>query len=102
MPNRNTRLPVRPLWGGLAFAALLLILMASPANAAATDLFASGKEVIKKTAGDGSMVEHAIFAAGAIGAMMGGIISRNWFGAIGGFITGMAFWEIIKPLIGLS
>ncbi|CCN50852.1 IncF plasmid conjugative transfer pilin protein TraA [Vibrio nigripulchritudo MADA3029] len=79
---------------------LSLITLCAPSMAA--DLFQAGKETIKDTAGDGSAVENAILAAGAIGAVAGGFMSRNWLGAAGGFGGGMIFWEVIKPLVGLA
>lgn len=83
-----------------AFIAVAAIAVTQPALA--TDLFAAGKTIINETAGDGSAVENAILAAGAIGAAAGGFMSRNWLGAVGGFAGGMIFWEVVKPLVGLA
>lgn len=83
----------------ILFASLFIL---SSNSAFAADLFAAGKTTIKETAGDGSAVENAILAAGAIGAAAGGFMSRNWLGAVGGFAGGMIFWEVVKPLVGLA
>ncbi len=79
---------------------IIAVTISNPALAA--DLFTDAKGTIKDTAGDGSAVENAILAAGAIGAVAGGFMSRNWLGAIGGFAGGMIFWEVVKPLVGLG
>lgn len=77
----------------------LLIVVAQPAVAA--DLFASAKSAIKDTAGTGSGVETAILAAGALGGAITGFMTKNWVGALGGFATGMIFWNVAAPLVGL-
>ncbi|MFS1904481.1 type IV conjugative transfer system pilin TraA (plasmid) [Vibrio lentus] len=88
----------------LAATAVAAVILSEPAFAAATatDLFASGKDMVKKTAGDGSGVETAMLAFSAISAAVVGITSRNWFGAVGGFAGGMMFWNVVKPLVGLA
>ncbi|TFH89505.1 type IV conjugative transfer system pilin TraA [Vibrio ouci] len=80
--------------------AVVLFGIAAPSLSA--DLFSAGKETIKSTAGDGSAAEMAMLTAGAFGGAVTGFATRNWFGAIGGFAGGMIFWEVIKPLVGLS
>ncbi len=78
------------------FIAALLI---NPAMAA--DLFATAKTAIKDTAGQGSSIEMAIYAAGAIGAMLTGWITKNWVGGVSGFAVGMIFWSVVAPMVGL-
>ncbi|CAH7260214.1 type IV conjugative transfer system pilin TraA [Vibrio lentus] len=82
--------------------AAVCVLAAEPAMAAATDLFASGKDMVKKNAGDDSGIETAMLGFSALSAAVVGITSRNWFGAVGGFAGGMMFWETVKPLVGLA
>lgn len=82
--------------------ATLCVLATEPAMAAATDLFATGKEMVKKNAGDDSGIETAMLGFSALSAAVVGITSRNWFGAVGGFAGGMMFWETVKPLVGLA
>ncbi|QFT13604.1 hypothetical protein FIV04_26975 (plasmid) [Vibrio sp. THAF190c] len=82
--------------------AALFVLASEPAMAAATDLFASGKDMVKKNAGDDSGIETAMLGFSALSAAVVGITSRNWFGAVGGFAGGMMFWETVKPLVGLA
>lgn len=82
--------------------ATLFVLTTEPAMAAATDLFATGKEMVKKNAGDDSGIETAMLGFSALSAAVVGITSRNWFGAVGGFAGGMMFWETVKPLVGLA
>ena len=76
--------------------------LASDHTLAATDLFASGKDMVKKNVGDDSEVESAMLGFSALSAAVVGITSRNWFGAVGGFAGGMIFWETVKPLVGLA
>nr|AKN39090.1 IncF plasmid conjugative transfer pilin protein TraA [Vibrio genomosp. F6] len=80
--------------------AITVLLATQPALAA--DLFATGKQAIKETAGDGSAVEVAMLGSGALGAAVTGFTTRNWFGAIGGFAGGMIFWSVAAPLVGLA
>ena len=54
----------------------------------AFDIFAAGKTAIKESAGTGSTVETAILGSGLIGAAVTGLMTRNWFGAVGGFVGG--------------
>lgn len=84
------------------FTAVTLLLLCFASPSLATDLFAGGKATIKSTAGDGSAVEMAMLTSGALGGAVLGFTTRNWFGAIGGFAGGVIFWEVIKPLVGLS
>ena len=88
----------------LAATAVAAVILSEPAFATGTaiDLFASGKDMVKKNAGDGSGVETAMLGFSALSAAVVGITSRNWFGAVGGFVGGMIFWELAKPLVGLA
>lgn len=81
---------------------LAVILFGIAAPSLSADLFSAGKATIKSTVGDGSAAEMAMLTAGAFGGAVTGFATRNWFGAIGGFAGGMIFWEVIKPLVGLS
>ncbi|CAH6877502.1 type IV conjugative transfer system pilin TraA [Vibrio lentus] len=100
----NKRTAITQQWKKHTSKALVLtsLVVLSTQPTLAADLFAAGKTTIKETAGDGSAVENAILAAGAIGAAAGGFMSRNWLGAVGGFAGGMIFWEVVKPLVGLA
>ena len=68
----------------------------------AADIFAAGKTAIKESAGTGSMVETAILGSGLIGAAVTGLMTRNWFGAVGGFVGGNILWKVGAPLVGLA
>lgn len=96
--NKRQALPL------LTIAAVAAVVLSEPALAesTATDLFASGKDMVKKNAGDGSGVETAMLGFSALSAAVVGITSRNWFGAVGGFVGGMIFWELAKPIVGLA
>jgi len=83
-----------------AVATFLLLCFATPALA--TDLFAGGKATIKSTAGEDSAAEMAMLTAGSLVAAVTGFTTRSWFGAISGFAGGVIFWEVVKPLVGLS
>ncbi|CAH1547365.1 type IV conjugative transfer system pilin TraA [Vibrio harveyi] len=82
---------------GLAVSA---ILVTQPALAA--DIFASGKQAIKDTAGKGSSVETAMLGTGLVGAVVTGLMTRNWFAALGGFAGGSILWNVGAPLVGLG
>jgi type IV conjugative transfer system pilin TraA len=81
--------------------AITCVCLAVSQPAMAIDLFADAKTAIKETAGVGSGVESAILAAGALGAVLTGFITKNWIGAIAGFTVGIIFWNIAAPIAGL-
>ncbi|MEG3223301.1 type IV conjugative transfer system pilin TraA [Vibrio gigantis] len=70
--------------------------------ALAADIFASGKQAMKDTAGKGSSVETAMLGTGLVGAVITGLMTRNWFAAVGGFIGGSILWNVGAPLVGLG
>jgi type IV conjugative transfer system pilin TraA len=80
--------------------AIGLLFVTQPALA--EDLFASGKDSFKASAGEGSMVEMAVLGFGLLGAAVLGFSTRNWFAAVGGFFGGMLFWEVGTGLVGLG
>jgi len=82
--------------------AITCIFIAVTQPAIAADLFVSAKTAIKDTAGTGSGVETAILAAGALGGAITGFMTKNWVGALSGFATGMIFWSVAAPLVGLA
>ncbi|WP_017188046.1 type IV conjugative transfer system pilin TraA [Vibrio harveyi] len=68
----------------------------------AKDLFAAGKETLKGTAGKGSVIETAMLGTGLAGAVVTGLMARNWFAAVGGFIGGTVLWNVGAPMVGLG
>ena len=86
---------------GYMAVALVFALLSIANPAMAVDLLAAAKTTIKDTAGQGSGVENALLALGAIGALAFGFMSKNWIGAIGGFAVGLVFWNVAAPLAGL-
>ena len=82
---------------GLAVSA---ILVTQPALAA--DIFASGKQAMKDSAGKGSAVETAMLGTGLAGAVITGLMTRNWFASVGGFVGGSVLWNVGAPLVGLG
>lgn len=89
----------RTLLVGLGVAVSTLFIT-QPALAA--DIFESGKQAMKDTAGKGSAVETAMLGTGLAGAVVTGLMSRNWFAAVGGFIGGSVLWNVGAPLVGLG
>ncbi|CAK1711107.1 hypothetical protein VCRA2116O28_1300001 [Vibrio crassostreae] len=57
---------------------------------------------MKDSAGKGSAVETAMLGTGLAGAVVTGLMSRNWFAAVGGFIGGSVLWNVGAPLVGLG
>ncbi len=100
--NANVRNGLKKVALCATAATVAAVVINNPALAAANDLFASGKDAVKATAGDGSGVETAMLSFSAIASAVLGITTRNWFAAVGGFAGGMIFWEVIKPLVGLA
>ncbi len=84
----------------LLFACFALFTLVSPVHAA--DLFAAGKSVVQETAGEDSTVELVLLVVAAVIGLIAGGMQRNWFVGIGGFAGTMIFWEIAKPLVGLT
>ncbi|SON51583.1 type IV conjugative transfer system pilin TraA [Vibrio tapetis] len=68
----------------------------------AADLFAGGKQAVKDTAGKGSLVETAMLGTGLLGAVVTGLMTRNWFAALGGFAGGSILWNVGAPMVGLG
>ncbi|ERB62555.1 type IV conjugative transfer system pilin TraA [Vibrio coralliilyticus] len=101
-PEKSHSSSLRTRQPFLLMAAGVVLVLLAIHSALGADLFSAGKQTIKDTAGSGSAVENALLASGAIGAVSAGFMTRNWMGAVGGFIGGMIFWEVVKPLVGLS
>ncbi|ENM5739382.1 type IV conjugative transfer system pilin TraA [Vibrio mimicus] len=80
--------------------AVFALLISHPALA--EDIFASGKQAMKDTAGKGSVIETAMLGAGLMGAVVTGLMTRNWFAALGGFAGGSILWNVGAPLVGLG
>lgn len=90
----------RQLFFIFIFFMLCVLLNTHPALAA--DLFATGKQALKESAGKGSTVETAILSSGLIGAAVTGFMTRNWFAAVGGFVGGNILWSVGAPMVGLG
>ncbi|MGV0461958.1 type IV conjugative transfer system pilin TraA, partial [Vibrio harveyi] len=50
----------------------------------------------------GSSVETAMLGTGLVGAVVTGLMTRNWFAALGGFAGGSILWNVGAPLVGLG
>ena len=87
---------------GAAFTLGVLAFVAAHPALAADDVFASGKEIIKATAGKGSTIETAMLGTGLAGALVTGLMTRNWFAAGGGFVAGNILWTVAAPMVGLA
>ena len=80
---------------------VMMIFMPSTAFAAGTDLFKDTKTEITASAGRESGLWFAITVIGlAVGAITG-FVTKNWAGAIGGFVVGMIFLNAAAMVIGL-
>ncbi|GLT20468.1 hypothetical protein GCM10007938_42530 [Vibrio zhanjiangensis] len=97
----NTPSKSRSILGAALTLGALALVAAHPALAA-DDVFASGKEVIKASAGKGSTIEMAMLTSGLVGALVMGWMSRNWFVAAGGFAVGNILWSFAAPMVGLA
>ncbi|MFY2508883.1 type IV conjugative transfer system pilin TraA [Vibrio pectenicida] len=99
----NTSSKPRSLLGAALTLGALALVASDPALADSTkDVFASGKEIIKATAGKGSAIEKAMLGTGLLTSIAGGFMARNWMGAIGGFAAGCLLWEVCAPMVGLA
>ena len=97
-PMRRLR-PLMLIAVTLLFA--MMILMPDTAYAAGADLFAGTKDEIKAFAGRTSGLWFAITVIGlAVGAITG-FVTKNWAGAIGGFVVGMIFLNAAASVIKL-
>ncbi|MCU8058042.1 hypothetical protein L5L78_17385 [Shewanella sp. SM34] len=67
----------------------------------AADPFAPAKSEIVDTVGTGSTAQFAILAVGLCAAAVGGFLTKNWGGAIGGFIVGVIFVNVGMKVVGL-
>ncbi|PSU39912.1 type IV conjugative transfer system pilin TraA, partial [Photobacterium frigidiphilum] len=65
------------------------------------DLFAGAKTVIKENTDGSSGLYQAMTVAGLGAAAVGGYMTKNWVGAIGGFSAGMIFTNFAMSMIGL-
>ena len=80
---------------------VMMMFIPSTAFAAGADLFAGTKDEIKASAGRDSGLWFAILVIGlAVGAITG-FVTKNWAGAVGGFVVGMIFLNAAASVIGL-
>ena len=80
---------------------LFVMMMFMPSTAFAADLFKDTKTEITDSAGRQSGLWFAITVIGlAVGAITG-FVTKNWAGAIGGFVVGMIFLNAAASVIGL-
>ena len=85
----------------LSMAFVMMMFIPSAAHAAATDLFAGTKDEIKASVGRSSGLWFGITVIGlAVGAITG-FVTKNWAGAVGGFVVGMIFLNAAASVIGL-
>ncbi|GAB6264295.1 type IV conjugative transfer system pilin TraA [Photobacterium sp. R1] len=86
------------------YSAFLLVLVGTllalePAFAA--DIFAGAKATIKDNTDSNSASYMAMTVAGLSVSAIGGYMTKNWVGAIGGFLTGIVFTNIAMTIVGL-
>ncbi|GBL02715.1 type IV conjugative transfer system pilin TraA [Vibrio harveyi] len=43
-----------------------------------------------------------MLGTGLAGAVVTGLMARNWFAAVGGFIGGTVLWNVGAPMVGLG
>ncbi|MBY7933086.1 type IV conjugative transfer system pilin TraA [Vibrio furnissii] len=82
------------------FTILALFAFAFPHFAHAADLFASGKEMVKDSAGDGSTVNYIVILAAAFAGILVGIIQKNWVLGILTFFGANVFWAVSMGIAG--
>ena len=80
---------------------VLLMVFFVPGLSAATDPFVDGKDEIVATVGSGSTMQFALLVIGLCAAGITGFITKNWGGAIGGFVVGMIFLNVALKVVGL-
>lgn len=80
--------------------ALALLVFMFPHLAHADDLFASGKQTVTDSVGDGSTVNYIIILAAAVGGVLVGIIQKNWVLGIVTFFGANVFWSIAMGIAG--
>ncbi|CAG17941.1 type IV conjugative transfer system pilin TraA [Photobacterium profundum] len=85
--------------GVLIIATGVALAISQPALAA--DIFAGSKTVIKENADGDSGLYMGMTVAGLGSAALGGFLTKNWGGAIGGFVTGMIFANTAMAIVGL-
>lgn len=80
-------------------AAIALFLITAGNQAMAADIFSSAKTTIKENADEDSGLFMAMLAVGLGSAALSGFITKNWGGAIGGFVVGMIFVNFMAGVI---
>lgn len=85
--------------GFLLVATGVVLAVSQPAMAA--DLFAGAKTVIKENSDGSSGLYQAMTVAGLGTAAVGGFMTKNWVGAVGGFSAGMIFTNFAMTMVGL-
>ena len=86
---------------GALIAWALLMIFFVPSLAHAADPFASAKSEIVDTVGSGSTMQFALLVIGLCAAGITGFLTKNWGGAIGGFVVGMIFLNVALKVVGL-
>ncbi|MBE8574089.1 hypothetical protein [Vibrio sp. OPT18] len=66
------------------------------------DIFASGKAEITAATDSNSTLYMVITVISLAVALITGITTKNWFGAIGGFMASMIFLKVGMAMVGLS
>ena len=87
--------------GGMFILWVLLMVFFVPSLAYAVDPFVNAKSEIIDTVGSGSTMQFALLVIGLCAAGITGFLTRNWGGAIGGFVVGMIFLNVALKVVGL-
>lgn len=66
------------------------------------DIFAAGKTEIVSATNSDSTLYMVITVISLAVALITGVTTKNWFGAIGGFMASMIFLNIGMTMVGLS
>lgn len=86
---------------GAFIAWALLMIFFVPSLAHAADPFLDAKSEIVDTVGSGSTMQFALLVIGLCAAGVTGFVTKNWGGAIGGFVVGMIFLNVALKVVGL-
>ncbi|GEK16058.1 hypothetical protein [Aliivibrio fischeri] len=82
--------------------ALFALLFIFTGHANAADIFAGAKSDITEATNTDSTLYLAITALSLIVAVITGVTTKNWFGAIGGFAASMIFISAGMKMVGLG
>ncbi len=86
----------------LLLSALFFMLFMLTGHAHAADIFAGAKTDITEATNTDSTLYLAITALSLIVAVITGVTTKNWFGAIGGFAASMIFISAGMKMVGLG